>query len=223
MSGDSLRVMVVEDNAFARATVTGALEGGADDIHVVCDTASAVEALDRGRRLAPHAALLDLDLGEGPSGVDLARALRRELPGIGIVILTSYDDPRLSGHAFDRVPEGTVYLLKREIGHVDQVRAALRDSVRAAAEVRPGAEVPMEPDSAVALTDEQIAVMRLVAEGASNAEIARQRHVSATSVERMIARIARELRLENDATQNRRVLIARAWLRMTSGTGGGDD
>lgn len=217
MSGDPLRVIVVEDNAFARATVTGALEGGADDIHVVFDTASAADALERGRRLAPHAALLDLDLGEGPSGVDLARALRRHLPGIGIVILTSYDDPRLSGHAIDRIPEGTVYLLKREIGHVDQVRAALRDSVSAASHAVPGAEVAIESD--VSLTDEQIAVMRLVAEGASNAEIARRRHVSATSVERMIARIARELGLENDASHNRRVLIARAWLRMTTGTG----
>ena len=220
MGRDPLRVMVVEDNAFARATVTGALEGDAG-IVVVHDTASASEALERGRRLAPHAALLDLDLGEGPSGVDLARALRRHLPGIGIVILTSYDDPRLSGHAVERVPEGTVYLLKREIGHADQLRAALRDSVRAAAEAAPGAETPMDGDRGVSLTDDQIAVMRMVAEGASNAEIARQRYVSAASVERMIARIARELDLTTDPRQNRRVLIARAWLRMT--TGAGDD
>ena len=218
MSDDPLRVIVVEDNAFARATVTAALQGD-DGISVVHDTSSASEALERSRRLAPHAALLDLDLGDGPSGVDLARALRRHLPRIGIVILTSYDDPRLSGQAVDRVPEGTVYLLKREIGHADQLRAALRDSVRGAAQAEPGAEVPIRSD--VALTDEQIAVMRMVAEGASNAEIARQRHVSATSVERMIARIARELDLPNDPSQNRRVLIARAWLRMT--TGAGDD
>jgi len=217
MTGDSLRVMVVEDNAFARATVTGALEGGADDIHVVCDTASAVEALDRGRRLAPHAALLDLDLGRGPSGIDIAVALRESFPAIGVVILTSYGDPRLTGRNVDHLPGGSVYLVKSDLSSTDALARAIGASMRLAADVGSGSRsaLPAPRGSTAGLTDAQVEVARMVAEGLSNAEIATRRGVSATSVERLIMRVARELGIETTSASNRRVLIAREYLRQT--------
>ncbi len=55
----------------------------------------------------------------------------------------------------------------------------------------------------------------MVAEGLSNAEIAARRGVSATSVERLIMRVARELGIETTSASNRRVMIAREYLRQT--------
>jgi DNA-binding NarL/FixJ family response regulator len=77
--------------------------------------------------------------------------------------------------------------------------------------------VPAPTGDVARLTDRQIEVIRLVAEGLSNAEIARQRYISETSVERIIMRAARELGIPTESSSNRRVLLTRAYLRM-SGT-----
>lgn len=209
------RVMVVEDNAFTRTTVCGALRDAG--INVVADTGSAADALDLASRFAPHAAVIDLDLGEGPNGVDLAAALREALPAIGIVILTSFADPRLTGRNVDHLPGGSVYVVKSELTDTRLLARAIGNAMRMAADARLASQpVITRPKGTTAgLTDAQVEVARMVAEGLSNAEIATRRGVSATSVERLIMRVARELGIETTSASNRRVLIAREYLRQT--------
>ena len=209
------RVMVVEDNAFTRTTVCGALRDAG--INVVADSGTAADALDLASRFAPHAAVVDLDLGDGPNGIDLAVALREFLPGIGIVILTSFADPRLTGRNIDHLPGGSVYVVKSELSDTRLLARAIGNSMRMAADRRL-ASTPMaaRPKGTTAgLTDAQVEVARMVAEGLSNAEIANRRGISATSVERLIMRVARELGIETTSASNRRVLIAREYLRQT--------
>ena len=209
------RVMVVEDNAFTRTTVCGALRDAG--INVVADTGSAADALDLASRFAPHAAVIDLDLGEGPNGVDLAAALREALPAIGIVILTSFADPRLTGRNVDHLPGGSMYVVKSELTDTRLLARAIGNAMRMAADARLASQpVITRPKGTTAgLTDAQVEVARMVAEGLSNAEIATRRGVSATSVERLIMRVARELGIETTSASNRRVLIAREYLRQT--------
>ena len=209
------RVMVVEDNAFTRTTVCGALRDAG--INVVADTGSAADALDLASRFAPHAAVIDLDLGEGPNGVDLAAALREALPAIGIVILTSFADPRLTGRNVDHLPGGSVYVVKSELTDTRLLARAIGNAMRMAADARLASQpvMPRPKGTTAGLTDAQVEVARMVAEGLSNAEIATRRGVSATSVERLIMRVARELGIETTSASNRRVLIAREYLRQT--------
>lgn len=209
------RIMVVEDNAFTRTTVCGALRDAG--INVVADTGSAAEALELASRFAPHAAVLDLDLGEGPNGVDLAVALREALPAIGIVILTSFADPRLTGRNVDHLPGGSVYMVKSELSDARALARAIGNSIRMASDegLVQQPVLPRPKGSTASLTDAQVEVARMVAEGLSNAEIAARRGVSATSVERLIMRVARELGIETTSASNRRVMIAREYLRQT--------
>lgn len=209
------RVLVVEDNAFTRTTVCGALRDVG--INVVADTGSASESLALAREVTPHAAVLDLDLGRGPSGIDVAVALREAFPVIGIVILTSYGDPRLTGRNVDHLPGGSVYLVKSELSSADALATAVSTSMRLAASPSASTRgvVPVPRGATAGLTDAQVEVARMVAEGLSNAEIATRRGVSAASVERIIVRIARELGIESDSSTNRRVLIAREYLRQS--------
>lgn len=209
------RIMVVEDNAFTRTTVCGALRDAG--INVVADTGSAAEALEMASRFAPHAAVLDLDLGEGPNGVDLAVALREALPAIGIVILTSFADPRLTGRNVDHLPGGSVYMVKSELSDARALARAIGNSIRMASDegLVQQPVLPRPKGSTASLTDAQVEVARMVAEGLSNAEIAARRGVSATSVERLIMRVARELGIETTSASNRRVMIAREYLRQT--------
>lgn len=207
------RVLVVEDHAFTRTTVCGALRDVG--VNVVADTGSAAEALRLAAQFAPDAALIDLDLGPGPTGIDLAVELRGMLPAIGIAILTSYADPRLTGRNVGDLPGGTVYLTKDDMTSAEAIARAIGTSMHRAADPRTGAAAPMPRPrgSTAGLTDTQVEVARMVADGLSNAEIAERRGVSATTVERIIMRIARELGIETTSATNRRVLIAREFLR----------
>ena len=80
--------------------------------------------------LKPDAVLVDLDLGAGPTGMDLAIALRRNFPSIGIVILTTFEDPRLLHPKIPNPPIGTEYLVKREVGDVNLLYNAILKSIQ---------------------------------------------------------------------------------------------
>ena len=85
--------MVVEDDDFTRSTVVSALQ--IQGVDVVCETGSVGPAMKLADGLKPDAVILDLDLGAGPTGMDLAIGLRRRYPKLGIVLLTTFEDPRL--------------------------------------------------------------------------------------------------------------------------------
>lgn len=212
-SGQGVRVLVVEDHLFTRTTVCGALRDAGID--VVADTGTAAEALDLAAHHAPDAAVLDLDLGQGPNGADLAAELRGMFPAVGLVMLTSYADPRLTGRNVDHLPGAAVYLVKSDVADAATVAEAIVSAVRMAADpnlaARPG--LPAPAGDTATMTDAQVEVARLVAEGLTNAEIAARRGVGETAVERLVMRIAREMGIEATSAGNRRVLIAREFLR----------
>ena len=87
------RVLLVDDDEFTRFLLVRALASFGYDEAVACDGAPA--AVVAAETLRPHVAILDLDLGPGPSGIDLAHALRRKQPDLAIILLTSFEDPRL--------------------------------------------------------------------------------------------------------------------------------
>lgn len=211
------RVLLVEDDAFTRTTVRGALMSAG--INVVAHSGSAAEAIRLAAEHRPHAAVIDLDLGPGPNGIDVAARLRRDLPSIGVVILTSYADPRLTGRNVRTLPGGTVYLTKAGMTSPEVLTDAIDVSMRLASNAAvAGSPTDIRPAGATAgLTDDQVAVARMIADGLSNAEIGARRGVSQATVERAILGIATALGIETTSSTNRRVLIARELLRQSSG------
>lgn len=198
-------VLVVEDESFTRLSVVGALRHNGVD--VVADCATSREALDRFREHAPAVCLVDLDLGSGPTGIDVAAAFRRINPSVGIVLLTSYLDPRLLSPGLRELPEGTRYVVKQSLSDIEMLVAAIESA----------AEHPRsEPKASVGvpLTDTQVEILRLVSAGLSNTEIARVRVVDEKSVEQAIARTSRKLNVGATSAINRRVALARAYYRL---------
>lgn len=210
----AVSVGVVEDEAFARTALVTALR--AHGVHVVFDTDQAPQALELCRVRRPQVAIIDIHLGSGPSGVDLAIRLRRDLPTLGIVFLTSFDEPRLLGASLPPLPPGSVYLAKSSVSTMGDVLRAIDSAALWKAGNRSGRTSSTShrgERNLAELTDEQIETLRLVAAGLSNAEIARRRLVREKSVEVMIGRIAKKLGLEPDAARNQRVHLARVYLR----------
>lgn len=211
---DRLTVLIVEDDPFTRATLATTLESLGFD--VVAAEAQASRGLAAAKDTSPAVAVLDLDLGEGPTGIDLAHRLRDLLPTIGIVVLSTYAEPRLMGHSQAALPVNAIYLVKRTVTDPEILARAVRMSVDA--EVLAGATPAAAAEGADViekLTDQQIDLMRLVAAGYSNAEIARRRSVEVPTVEKAMARLIRQLNLKGHADINQRVLIAQKYYELT--------
>ena len=214
MSNEAITVLVVEDDQFTRTTLCAALRH--HGLTVAGEAKNARGGLEFAKHANPDAALLDLDLGGGPSGIDLAHALRKLHPQIGIVILTTYEDPRMAGHSLATLPANTKYLLKRDLSDSAALPLALSEAVEAATgQVLSAIVPPLPPRTTAGLTATQLEVMRLVAEGYSNGGIAEQRTVTEGAVEKMIHRIGRHLGVDSESQSNQRVLIAREYLRLT--------
>lgn len=207
----AVSTVVVEDDAFTRVTLAESLRS--QGVDVVLATDRAAEALELARQRPLHAAFLDLHLGAGPTGIDLALGLRKVQPHLGIVLLTTFDDPRLLSPTLPSPPPGTQYVTKRSVGGIETLVTALRDAVEAAAGRASGGAVRTGDSPVHALTDTQVETLRLVAQGLTNAEIARRRSVSEGSVEATITRLAKALGVEPTATRNQRVHMAQVYFR----------
>lgn len=208
-----MHALVVDDDGFVRFLLVRTLH----DLGFtsVDDAATAADGIRLAKAHAPDLAVLDLDLGPGPTGIDLAFGLRKAHPALAIVILSSYQDPRLLGANRD-LPDGSAYLSKREVGDVEVLRRAIDDVI-----ATPRARRERAPQAAVAgrrLSDNQVEIMCLVAEGFSNGEIARRRHLTEPAVEKAIARLIRQLDLAPGRSDNARVLITQAYYSLIGST-----
>ncbi len=200
---DAVRVMLVEDDDFTRVTLRAALERY--DIQVVAEASDAKNAIQQAVDSRAQVGIFDLDLGPGPTGIDVANGVRRLLPDFGVVILTSYEDPRLLSASLARVPRGAGYIVKQSLADLDFLVAAVVGTLH-------GRQETQAPR--VDMTDAQIETLRLLACGLTNSEIARARVVEVKSVEQTISRTAKRLGIDADGTLNQRVALARAYYRL---------
>lgn len=209
---EPLRVLLVDDDPFTVATVKSMLSSLG--FEVVATATTAVAGLRAGSELKPDVAVVDLDLGEGPTGIDLAHRLRALRPGIGLVVLSTYVEPRLMGYNQPPLPEGSVYLVKQSVVDASVLGSAVVLSVRP--DPSQTAFVAGETGTGLdKLSDLQVDLMRMVAAGYSNTEIARRRSMTVPSIENAINRLIKALDLKASSEQNQRVLVAQAYFQLS--------
>jgi len=123
-----------------------------------------------------------------------------------VVFLTSFEEPRFLNPKLGELPEGSVYLVKSEITEMSVLEAGIAAAMAKLGQLPPAGRIQV-------LSDTQIETLRLVAQGLSNAEIAKQRFITEKSVEITISRIAKTLGITNEPTKNQRVHIANVYFR----------
>jgi DNA-binding NarL/FixJ family response regulator len=200
------RILLVEDEPFVRSMLSVAL--AALSIDVVANCANAREAVAAVQGHDIEVAVLDLDLGPGPTGIDVAYALREIQRTIGIVFLTSFSDPRILEPQGRALPRGSRFLVKSALGSPDLLRDAIVE-----ARNDPLKDTRLSLSNA-GLTTNQIDVLRLLSLGRSNAEIAQEMGVGEKAVERTISRIIEVLQIDR-SSGNARIQLARRYLEMS--------
>ena len=202
------RVILIEDDLFTRSTLSALLTHRGFD--VVGQTESVEEALMLQDVYSPEVALVDLDLGPGPNGIDVATALRQVNPNIAIVMLTTFSDPRFTGTDNLPMPKGTKFLTKSELTNVSTLVISILQAVR-----NPLSYTKQPSASNSLLTEGQIEILKLVSEGHTTFSIAQTRGVSEKSIEATLARIHSSLDLPKSKQLNPRVQLTRAFLSLT--------
>jgi len=206
------RILVLEDDTFTRSllvTVLGQL--GFENLREAADATTALQLFHAERS---DACLLDIDLGLGPNGLDVARGLRKIHPTVGLVFLSAYDDLDLVSTT-DNLPDGAIYLRKSSLGSPEMLKMALDQVLQHPLAKSPPPGLGASPLTMVRLTRKQKRVMRLISEGFTNSEIARMEGLSHGSVEKSITRIAAALGVQANSSRNVRVLIARTYYSLT--------
>jgi DNA-binding NarL/FixJ family response regulator len=206
-SGQSpLTFVLADDDRLAATSLSEALDRyGLFPLAVVHSAGDAVAAT---AQLRPDVLIVDLDFGPGPTGIDVAIQVRRQLPKLGVVMVTGYQDPRLLSPSLPSPPVGVVYLVKQKLQSPKQVAQASREAVTTA--TRGPRDGTLR--RGVALTDQQIELLRLIAAGLSNNALADALTITPKAVEKAVTRLADRMGVDRSSESNLRVGLAnRYW------------
>jgi DNA-binding NarL/FixJ family response regulator len=215
---EQIRVLVGEDQPFVREGIVRVLqEGGFDVVGTVGD---ATELVRMAEAYHPDVIVADIQMPpeHGDDGLRAALAIRAARPGVGVLVLSQFLE---DSYAFALVADGAQgvgYLLKEKVGDL----RAFTDAVRRVAE---GGSV-LDPDVVARLvgrqrkagplddlTPREREVLKLIAEGRSNAGIAAELVVTVAAVERHVTGIFDKLGLRQARDAHRRVLAVLTYLQ----------
>jgi DNA-binding NarL/FixJ family response regulator len=217
---DRLRVVLAEDNYLVREGTRRLLEDSGE-VDVVAAVGNAEELRDAVRRFAPQAVLTDIRMppGHHMEGIEAAHAIRRDHPGIGVVVLSQHTD---EVYAFALLRDGTgglAYLLKDRLGDVEDLIRALREVARGGSVIDPvvveglvGRRTRAARSPLAGLTTRELDVLREMAQGKTNAGIEQALHLSSSTVEKHVNSIFGKLGLGEEPV-HRRVAAVIAFLR----------
>jgi DNA-binding NarL/FixJ family response regulator/class 3 adenylate cyclase len=204
--GDAVRVLIADDQALVRAGFRMILEAE-PDIEVVGEAADGREAEAEARRLKPHVVLMDVRMPEVDGIEATRRLLDGEETGTKVVMLTTFD---MDEYVYDALRAGASGFLLKDVPPeqlVAGIRAVASGDALLAPSVtrrvieefvrRPPDSVRTPPPKLAELTARELEVLKLIARGLSNAEIAKELFVSETTIKTHVAHVLMKLELRD--------------------------
>lgn len=210
MPGNSaIRVIVVEDQPLFRSMLSDVVRT-ADDFELVGVAGSVSEARPLIESMTADVLLLDVELPDG-NGFALGRSVRTQHPSTGIVLLSGHDVMELLLAIPDGQRTGWSYLSKSSSTSRATLLRALRASAAGRTMLDPALLAGVRPrrgSTLESLTPRQYHALRLLAEGLSNAAIAREMKISTHSVDNLLNVVYAVLGVRDDSEVNSRVAAA---------------
>jgi DNA-binding NarL/FixJ family response regulator len=212
VTSHQLRIAIVEDEDLFRDLLRLALERH-ERFTVVGAFATASEALERIPNLTLDLVMLDIDLGGSMNGVELGIALQQHLPKLGVVLLSNHQDLEFVA-ALGTEVHGWSYLLKKSVRDLNVLVRALEGTADGMVVLDPQLVAGMKPQRGVlsTLTARQMDVLRLIAQGYSNAGIADSLGIAAKTVDNLTNVIYQTLDVVTQSTSHARVKAVLAYL-----------
>jgi DNA-binding NarL/FixJ family response regulator len=210
------RAVVADDDVLLREGLTSVLERSGFEVIGQCGDGQALTALVRKYR--PELALIDIRMPptHTTEGLDAARMIREEFPDTAIVVLSAHVDVE---HAMDLLASGqrSGYLLKSRVTDVEEFIQTIERIVNGGSIVDPAlvrelVDARRVEDPLDGVTPREREVLALMAEGRSNAGIAKALWVTEGTVEKHVRSILSKLRLPETGDDHRRVLAVLAFL-----------
>jgi serine/threonine-protein kinase PknK len=203
------RVVLADDDVLLREGIASLLEHSS--FQVVGQAGTAAELIELVRERQPDLAVVDIRMppDHATEGLEAARVIRAELPQTGILVLSAHAEVE---HAMELLAsgQGIGYLLKSRVTDVDEFIDALGRIARGGSVVDPGLVQELvaarhRDDPLDALSPREREVLALMAEGRSNAGIARQLWVTEGTVEKHVRSILMKLQVPETDDDHRRV------------------
>jgi DNA-binding NarL/FixJ family response regulator len=213
-----MRVVVAEDSVLLREGLVRLLEeAGCAVVDAVGDGDALISSVERHR---PDVAVVDVRMPPSFSDEGLRAAVeaRRRCPGTAVLVLSQYVEESYAGELVADGRGGVGYLLKDRVSALEELSDALERVVSGGTVIDPEVVAQLmarrRRDPLDSLTPREREVLSLMAEGRSNAAIARQLVVSQGAVEKHVSNILVKLGLAQSGDDHRRVLAVLAWLRI---------
>jgi DNA-binding NarL/FixJ family response regulator len=204
----SRTVVVVENESLLRDLIARSLETAGFEVSTAANAADAKRAV---KATDPDVCVVDIELGPGPNGFDFAEYLSREAQDVGVVFLTNLPDPRFANRDVKVITQNQAYLRKSQLVDskelIEAVNAVLKEQDVDKFRHDQNLERPLAD-----LSRRQISVLKLVAEGHSNNQIAEERGTTVRAVEGMVSRIFVALGVDAQGVGNARVEATRMYL-----------
>jgi DNA-binding NarL/FixJ family response regulator len=207
-------VLVVENEDFLRSLIADSLEKAG---FIVATAANGLDAKRLISSVDPDALILDIDLGHGPTGLDVAAQVSLTTPEVGIVFLTDLPDPRFAREKHE-VKKNQAYLNKKLLADsavlVEAIEAVLLETG-----VDDFRHDKLEGRPLANLSRTQLQILKLLSEGKTNQQIADARGRSLSATESAVTRTLEELDIPKDAEVNVRVVATRKYFEAISPRG----
>lgn len=198
--------LVVDDENFTATLIKVVLEEHDFIVETASNGAEAVEVL---KDYEPDVAIIDLHLGQGPSGFDVARVVEEKHPYSAIVLLSQYEAANYVGFGYSEAPAGATFIPKDQIKDTKMLVASINKAIK---NPQSGSKVPDYAPFAV-LSDTELEVLQYAAQGLTNTEIAKRRDTTSKAVERVITSIYRALEIDQRSIVNPRTELVRMYVK----------